>query len=67
MATTAEDLRMVDLRTAAGILGFHERTVRRAIAAKGRERLVAAKIRGEWRIKLADLKAYQDAHTTRRT
>ena len=30
------------------------------------ERLIAAKIRGRWRIRLTDLEAYIDAHTAGR-
>lgn len=48
------------------VLIFDERTVRRAIGSTGRERLVAAKIRGRWRIRLTDLEAYIDAHTAGR-
>ena len=32
----------------------------------GRERLIAAKIRGRWRVRLTDLEAYIDAHTAGR-
>ena len=31
-----------------------------------RERLIAAKIRGRWRVRLSDLEAYIDAHTAGR-
>jgi len=42
----------------------HPRGHRRA--AHRRERLIAAKIRGRWRVRLTDLEAYIDAHTAGR-
>ena len=61
----ADPPRLLTMAEVVEATGFDERTVRRAIGSNGRERLIAAKIRGRWRIRLTDLEAYIDAHTVR--
>lgn len=54
----------VSLTEAAEMLGFSERTIRRAIAeTKPSKKLRAAKVRGQWRIRVADLESWLDRHT----
>lgn len=62
----ADPPRLLTMAEVVEATGFDERTVRRAIGSTGRERLIAAKIRGRWRIRLTDLEAYIDAHTAGR-
>lgn len=58
---------MIPLQEVAAALAMDERTVRRKIGSTGRDRLPAAKIGGRWKVRLSDLEAYIDAHTTNAT
>ncbi len=57
--------RLLSLAAVAEALDMDERTVRRAIGNQGKDRLIAAKIGGRWKVRLTDLEAYIDAHTVR--
>jgi|GEM_PF-3660519 hypothetical protein len=56
---------LIGLPAVAEALDMDERTVRRKIGSRGRDRLVAAKIGGRWKVRLTDLEDYIDAHTVR--
>lgn len=55
--------RLLSLAAVADALDMDERTVRRAIGSQGKERLIAAKIRGRWKVRETDLEDYINRHT----
>ena len=55
---------LLSLSAVAEALAMDERTVRRKIGSRGKDRLIAAKIGGRWKVRLSDLDAYITSHTT---